>query len=445
MSTATIPDLVTASPRERPLRFAPISGAKDRGIVLLAVHHVRIDGLTYTGGAEKYIRTVIRALLDAGAKVHVGYSGVSIYDDLVEEFDPRRLTVEHTGWIDDAISGDRRLSLGTIRERRRWLRASGADTVVAVQQAGGGAFVSSLVAARSLGFRVVASLRQEPPPLPRKTKRGGRLLPSLQLHRRRHIWRRRLPALCCNALIYNSRRVAEAYQTHYGFPEGRAFVICNGEIPLDSARRRIRSRPCSIASVGRVTEAKGADTLFQAFTILVRKHPHCRLTYYGEGPLIGALASRAREYGLADRIAFPGHAGDRDLFYRDVDILVQLSRRESMSNSVVEAMARGIPCVVSDVGGMPETVLHGRSGYVVPVGAPDACAEAIGRLLGDRDLYARVSEAALERARENFDIRQLMPETVRAILGIGRSAAGGTTTAQSQETLGGASSPSSPS
>lgn len=400
--------------------LSPMSGAQGRRVAVLAAHHVHVDGQTLTGGAEKYVQSVVRALLDAGAEVHVGYSGTTIYEGLLEQYDPRRLTVERTGWLNDVLSGDRAITLATVRKRRRWFRATGADTVFAIQQAGGGAFAASLLAARTMSLRVAASLRQEPETLPpTSSDRWLGLLPMPRLWQRRPVWRRRIAALWCDVLIYNSHRVATAYQTQLGFPTRRTRVIYNGELP---AERRPPRVPRNIAAVGRVTEAKGADLLLEAFTTVARRNPGSHLTYYGEGPLMTALAARAEAHGLEDRVTFAGYCADRAEIFRNIDLCVQMSRRESMSNSVVEAMARGIPCVVADVGGLPETVADGQSGYVVASGDSAACADAICELLGDRERYTLFAQAAFDRARRLFDIRILLRQTVEAILGIGSEA-----------------------
>ena len=83
MSVAVLskpPEPLVASPS--PL-LAPMPGARGRRVAVLAAHHVRVDGQTLTGGAEKYVHTVIRALLDAGAEVHVGYSGTTARKSVV--------------------------------------------------------------------------------------------------------------------------------------------------------------------------------------------------------------------------------------------------------------------------------------------------------------------------------------------------------------------------
>jgi glycosyltransferase involved in cell wall biosynthesis len=389
---------------------------RGRRVALLAVHHVQVDGQTLTGGAEKYTLQAIEALLRVGTRVHVGYSGDSIYDELLAAHGPDHFTVERTGWLDENLSGDARIDLGLIRQRRRWLKAVHADTVFAVQQAGGGAFVNSLLAAKSLRLRVVTSIRQMPETAPDVPASSRRLLPTPRLWLRRPMWRRQIPAWCANAIIFNSRSVAEGYARQYGFCRDRCHVIRNGEA-VHGPTRTPAMRPLRIAAVGRVTAAKGADTLFDAFSIVARRCPAARLTYYGDGPLVPILQARARNSGLVERVRFAGYRTDREGIYGEVDLCVQASRRESMANSVIESMARGIPCVVTDVGGLPEMLVPGESGWIVPTGDARALAEAIEKTLTDADEYARFSAAAARRARSLFDPHEFRRATVAAILG----------------------------
>ena len=100
-----------------------------------------------------------------------------------------------------------------------------------------------------------------------------------------------------------------------------------------------------------------------------------------------------------------------------IDLCVQASRRESMSNSVLEAMARGIPCITTDVGGMPELIENGQSGLIAAAGRPDSLAAAIRELTADSALYMKIGEAARRRIQERFRIEDVRELTVRAILG----------------------------
>jgi len=403
---------------------------EQRRVAVLAVHHLRAGGFQQMGGAEKYAREVVAALLESGAAVQVGYSGDSIYDDLADRADSNRLTVERTDWLNEHLSGDGRIKPGVVWQRRRWLRERQIDTLVAIQQNGGGAFACALIAGRMLGLRVVSSIRQQPIAPPGATgKRWLGVIPSPELWRRRLVWRRRVAQACCDVLIFNSRAVADAHHALFRQDRRRERIIPNGEAlshdlrpsvspamdqpealeracgdgrtslsspPLSPPSLALRAGntpdpirsigdhpPVRLASVGRITEAKGADLLLEAFGRLAPVHPRATLTYYGDGPLIPTLRERAARLGVSERVRFAGYCDDREAIYAGIDVYVQPSRRESMSNSVVEAMARGIPCVVADAGGLPETVDYGRSGVIFPSGRPERCAEAIDRVLSD--------------------------------------------------------------
>lgn len=391
---------------------AKAAGAR---VAVLSVHYARSGGYLQLGGAEKFARSVVAGLLAAGARVHAAYSGDDIYQDVANGAAADRLTVERTHWLNESLAGDARLKPGVIVDRMRWLRARKITTIVAIQQNGGGSFAASLAAGRLLGLRVVSTIRQEPNPLPPATgKRWFGLLPSAELWRRRLIWRRRLAQACCDVFIFNSRATADAHHRTYQHDRRRERIIPNGECAADLREQR----HCrSVASVGRITEAKGADLLLEAFGQIAGRHPAATLTYFGEGPLTPILRDRAGALGISQRVRFPGYAEDRDEIYSNVDVLVQPSRREAMSNSVVEAMARGIPCVVADVGGLPETVDRGQCGLVFPSGQAEACAAAISRLLDHPDEAERLGRAAWSKARSAYDARAVEAATVEAILG----------------------------
>lgn len=417
MTRETTPIELQTPAVEPPRRFPPILGAEGRRVVLIAVHHVCVDGITYTGGAEKYIQTVIPALIDAGARVHVGYSGSSIYDHLLETYHPNQLTVEKTDWLDDVLSGDRCIGLSLVLDRIRWFRATHADTALFVQQASGSAYCASVLAARAARLRVVSSLRQPPLPIPEAPRgRIAGVFPRPGLWRRRAIWRHRFPAMLSQTLVYNSERVAEEYEREYAFARGKRCVIHNGASCAGASATRGSTH--HIATVGRLTEAKGADRLLAAFERVAREDAEAELTYYGDGPLVEALRGRCTEAGLNGRVRLPGFVQDRDAIYANVDIYVHASLRESMSNSVIEALARGIPCIVTDVGGMCEAVVDGECGLVVPPEDSDALVDAIRRLRSDRAFYDRCAAGALARARSMFDERVNMERMVRAVLGI---------------------------
>jgi glycosyltransferase involved in cell wall biosynthesis len=391
--------------------------AAGRSVAVLAVHHVRAEGQVLTGGAEKYVCMVASLLLRRGARVHVGYSGDDIYQDLAAHEDRRRLTVERLDWIDPDLRGDRRIGPLTLALRMRWLRETGADTLFVVQQGSGTTYRASLLAARLLGLRTVSSIRQPAAPLEESaTRRLFGVIPRPGLWRRRQIRRARFPADCCDAVIFNSRRVADEYAAQYGFDAARSRVIYNGEV-VGAASAGVRGFGRRIGTAGRVTSAKGGDILLDAFSKIAADHPDASLHYFGDGPLVGELRSRADARGLGGRVVFHGYQRDREAVYRDIDFYVQPSLRESMANTVIEAQVRGLPCVVTDVGGMAECVADGQTGWLIPPGDAGGLADALRRAFDACDSYGAMSAAAGQRARGLFEMGRFERETLGAILG----------------------------
>jgi glycosyltransferase involved in cell wall biosynthesis len=143
------------------------------------------------------------------------------------------------------------------------------------------------------------------------------------------------------------------------------------------------------------------ETALRAFAI-VRQHSHgATLTIAGTGPDEPRLRALAAELGLAEAVHFAGWL-DRDgmaALYRSADVSLNPSRADNMPNSILEAMASGVPVVSTNVGGIPFMVEDGRTALLVRVGDADAMASAALRLIDDRALWARLSLAGMEEVQ----------------------------------------------
>jgi D-inositol-3-phosphate glycosyltransferase len=189
-------------------------------------------------------------------------------------------------------------------------------------------------------------------------------------------------------------------------------VDLNVFTPGDKAEsRRLLGLPEDInvvLFVGRIDPIKGIDTLLNAIaklpdtgsdalTVLVGGD----LDEHGEpiGPL-GRVAEDARAAGICERIVFAGSVPHHDLpvYYRAADVVTVPSRYESFGLTAVEAMGCGTPVVASRAGGLRFTIDEEVSGLLVPHSNPDALANALHRVLADKDLQARLGEGALEAA-----------------------------------------------
>ena len=135
-----------------------------------------------------------------------------------------------------------------------------------------------------------------------------------------------------------------------------------------------------------------------------------RLVLVGDGPDAGQARQLAEDLGVVDRVTFTGVLdGVADLL-RAADLLLLPSQTESFGLVALEAMASGVPVVASDVGGLPEVVEHGVSGFLAPMGDVTKMAEYAIQILSDCDLHRAFSTAACKRAMEHFDYHDIVPQ-----------------------------------
>lgn len=141
----------------------------------------------------------------------------------------------------------------------------------------------------------------------------------------------------------------------------------------------------------------------------VRRKLDARLMLVGDGPEFGRTRDLVAELGLADRVRFVGVVDEVAPLLAAADLLLLPSETESFGLVALEAMASGVPVVASRVGGLPEVVEHGVSGYLAPVGDVEAMADCSLRILADCEVRRRFGEAARLRAVRLFDWHQVVP------------------------------------
>ena len=163
-----------------------------------------------------------------------------------------------------------------------------------------------------------------------------------------------------------------------------------------------------VGTVANFTVHKAHPQLLRAFKEVCRAIPDARLVLVGTGPEEGRVRRLAHELGLDGAVLFTGTRADVPRVAGTFDVFALSSIQEGLAIAVLEAMALGIPCVVTDVGGIPEVVVDGEDGIIVPPKDTGALAHAIVSLLRDPERRTRMGLAARSRAAE-FDIR----ETVR--------------------------------
>lgn len=159
-----------------------------------------------------------------------------------------------------------------------------------------------------------------------------------------------------------------------------------------------------LLTVGRLSAEKGHADLIAA--LAQRKDdpalPPFRLAIIGDGIERERLTHLASAAGLASRIVFTGHCSDVRPYYSLASLFVLPSHSEGSPNVLLEAMAAGLPIVVTAVGGVPEIVQHEATALLVPPRNPGALAEAISRLLGEEDFAAQLARRASEEVSLRF-------------------------------------------
>ena len=163
-----------------------------------------------------------------------------------------------------------------------------------------------------------------------------------------------------------------------------------------------------IGTVKTLAPKYGIDVLLRAFALLPDgPGPALSLVIVGGGPQGAELQALAQELGISARVRFVGPVAHADVpqWLNRFDIYVAVSRldSESFGVAVLEASACEVPVVVSDAGGLPEVVVHGETGLVVPRNDPAALAEALRRLIEQPALRQRLGRAGRERVLQHYE------------------------------------------
>ncbi len=222
----------------------------------------------------------------------------------------------------------------------------------------------------------------------------------------------RLGLYFMDAIVCVSEGQAEKVR-RLGIPATRLSVIRNA-INVDrfadlnpAYRDRLQGmfaepRRLIVGAGGRLSPEKGFANLVAAAAGAIREDSSIGFAIFGEGRLRGELERQIEALGLAGKVILPGFRDDLDSYIPAFDLLALPSYTEGLPNIVLESLAASVPVVATAVGGVPEVVQDGSSGYLVPPGDPDALAGRILRVLHSADGGRSMGKQGREYVRSHF-------------------------------------------
>jgi len=211
----------------------------------------------------------------------------------------------------------------------------------------------------------------------------------------------------CDAIVCNSRAAAERLASA-GIREHRLVVMGNGlASEFFAAAEPVLPRRPGVLRVGMIarmnTRAKNHSIFLRAAARLHAKHPNLEFVLAGDGPLRAQLEQEAQNLGLGEQAIFLGDRRDIPAVLASLDVSVLPSQSESLSNSILESMAAGVPVVATNVGGNPE-LITGERGFLVEPDSDSAVADALDRLLRDPALRASCAANSKAFTASNFTL-----------------------------------------
>ena len=241
---------------------------------------------------------------------------------------------------------------------------------------------------------------------------------------RKHQWMRKAYRPFVQHTIALGRELADYSAQRIGIPPGRLHTIYNGVDTTrfhptpDGRRAPLAGSPFNdpalwvAGTVGRMQTVKAQPVLARAFVQALQQQPalrqRLRLVLVGDGPLRAECEAVLQAAGVADLAWFAGERGDVPDVMRGLDSFVLPSLAEGISNTILEAMASGLPVLATAVGANGELVLPGSTGHLVPPGDAGALADGLCQLAQDAAGAAALGRAGRQRVEQRFSLGSMV-------------------------------------
>lgn len=217
-------------------------------------------------------------------------------------------------------------------------------------------------------------------------------------------------------IVVNSSGVQDFYVTH-GIPAEKFVVIHNGigpAAPSSLSREALLSQlglpqdTRLMGAVGRLWPQKRIKDLIWVTDLLKVIRPDLHLLVVGDGPQRSRLERYSHVIEIEDHVHFLGHRTDVPALMPHFDVLLQASGYEGLPNSVMEAMAAGVPVVATDISGNRDLVIDNETGFLVPLADRGEFAKRIQQILNDSELAEKLGQASKQRIAEHFSIEKMV-------------------------------------
>ncbi len=354
---------------------------------------------TRISGAERHLLILLPALKARGVDVHL-----LLLEDPARPVDDMVAELAEAGVPVVRVPIYRHLDFGVIRRLRRVLRGLRPDIVHTHLIH---ADLYGTLAARLAGVRVVISSRHN-------DDNFRLLLPMRLLHRL--FWR------VTDGGIAISQAIARFCVEVEGAPPGKITTVYYGLPPREIDRKAARAAlhtelalPPNTPLVGmvcRLVEQKGVVYGLRAFARIAPQFPSAHLVVAGDGPRRRTLEAEAKTLGVRERVHFLGWRDDAPQIMAALDVLLMPSLWEGFGLVMLEAMAQTIPIIGSAVSAIPEVIVDGDTGRLIPPRDTAALASALADLLADEALRRHMGLLGQDRVENRFSVGRMASETL---------------------------------
>lgn len=344
------------------------------------------------GGAESLMPALLEHLLACGVHSRVCVLQTRLGNPIAAELMKRRIAV-------DLVQVDNLHSMAHILNLFRYIRKNKPDIIHTQLETSD---ILGNIIARVLGIPSVCTLHTLIAPSNKRTSRLRKLIHRISLQ------------LFCNKVIAVSN-ITRRHFIQLGMKPEKLITLYNGiDISKFNSTHSLTTQRKSLfnlnhddivlITVAVLREPKGIQYMIHALPSLLNKFSNAYYIIVGDGEYRQSLEELAQTMGLADRVRFLGYQENIPSLLSASDLFVFPTLNDALPTVLLEAMAAGLPVVATNVGGVPEIIVHEKNGLIMPPANISSLVHACDRLLSDRELANQMKEAGRETVTKRFNI-----------------------------------------